>query len=118
MRAARPAVKRRESCVWPLRSSRRVLPFHTGLPVYSSARASAVFSFCPVPASASTRSKEVPRRTPGAIDHRFFKPSAASTSPPPIASRMRYSLKTRPSFMYSVSMPTAVVFWRSLWFRP
>ena len=81
------------------RSSRRVVPFQRGSAVYSRATAPAVFSFWPAPEMACTRSIDVPSRTPGASVHRFFRPMAASTSPPDIASRMRYSLNIRPSRM-------------------
>ena len=92
-------MKRIDSEVVASRSSSRVEPFQSGLAVYSSATAPAVFSFWPVPDRECTRSTEVPRRRPGASVQRFFRPMAASTSPPDIASRMRYSLNTRPSFM-------------------
>ncbi len=42
--------------------------------------------------------------------HKLRSPIAASDSRPVIASRMRYSLKDLPSFMYSVSRPMTPVF--------
>ena len=91
------------------RYSSRAEPFHIGLPVNSTAPATAVASPAPWPSRIVSRSNEVSRPTPGLTVQWLFNPIAAWVSRPLKASRARYSLKTRVSWSPSAEIPTTVL---------